>query len=183
VRAAILASLAAAVAVAVVALAGCGGGSAQRETTPPPPPSGTGYFVGSQEGIGATLDLGADDPVSRKVTRALLAEAGPADPPAAVGIASIVNETPSGFDAPRFIAVLESGRGVILVPAAEALREARGPAARAARAALAGVPERVPAEGAGLAYLVLRGAPVDEVASVAMAAGPQPSITLAARRR
>jgi hypothetical protein len=34
-----------------------------------------------------------------------------------------------------------------------------------------------------LAYLVLSGARVDEVASVTMAAGPQPSITLAARRR
>jgi hypothetical protein len=177
------AALAAALAAVVLALAGCGGDAAPRETAPPPPPSGTGYFVGSQEGIGATLDLVGDDPVSRTVTRALLAESGPAAAPAAVGIASIVNETPSGFDAPRFIAILESGRAVILVPAAEALRVAHGPAARAARAALRRVPGRIPSEGAGLAYLVLSGARVDEVASVRMAAGPQPSITLAARRR
>ena len=177
------AAIAAALAAAVLALAGCGGDGAPRETTPAPPPSGTGWFVGSREGIGATLDLAGDDPVSRKVTRALLAEAGPGEPPATVGIASIVNETPSGFAAPRFIAILESGRAVILVPATEALRDARGPAARTARAALEGVPERIPSEGAGLAYLVLRGARVDEVASVTMAAGPEPSITLAARRR
>jgi hypothetical protein len=45
------------------------------------------------------------------------------------------------------------------------------------------VPSRIPSEGAGVAYLVLRGASADEVASVSMAAGPEPSITLAARRR
>jgi hypothetical protein len=100
-----------------------------------------------------------------------------------VGIASVVNETSSGFDAPRFIAILESGRAVILQPAQLALRGARGPSARLARERLAAVPSRVPSEGAGTAYVVLRDASVDEVASVVMAAGPEPSITLAARRR
>jgi hypothetical protein len=166
----------------VLLLAGCGG-DGPAETAPPPPPSGTGYFVGSAEGIGASLDLLGDDPVARTVRRALLAEAGPGEAPPAVGIASIVNDTSTGFDAPRFIAILESGRAVILEPALTALRGAAGPAAREARLLLRDVPSRVPSRGAGVAYLVMRGAPADQVASVRMAAGPQPSITLAARRR
>jgi len=173
---------AAALAAMLLALAGCGDGSRPPETAPPPP-SGTGWFVGSEEGIGATLDMLGDDPVSRSVERALEAQAGPAGEAPDVGIASVVNETASGFDAPRFVAILEGGRAVILTPALEALRGARGPAARQARARLRAVPSRVPAAGAGVAYLVLRGASVDQVASVTMAAGPQPSITLAARRR
>ena len=174
---------AAALAALLLALAGCGEGTPPPETAPPPPASGTGYFVGSSDGIGATLDLLGDDPVSRSVERALVAEVGPTGDLPDVGIASIVNETPSGFDAPRFIAILESGRGVILTPAVEALRGARGPAARLARARLRQVPSRIPSEGAGVAYRVLRGASADEVGSVSMAAGPEPSITLAARRR
>jgi hypothetical protein len=169
-------------ALLVLLLAGCGG-DGPAETAPPPPPSGTGYFVGSAEGIGASLDLLGDDPVARSVRRGLLAEAGPGDAPPAVGIASIVNDTSSGFDAPRFVAILESGRAVILEPALQALRGAAGPAAGDARRRLAAVPSRVPSRGAGVAYLVMRGALVDEVASVRMAAGAQPSITLAARRR
>jgi hypothetical protein len=164
-----------------LAVAGCGGDDRPSQTAPPP--SGTGYLVGSKDGIGATLDLLGDDPVSRAVTRALAAEAGPSGEAPVVGIASIVNETSSGFDAPQFIAVLESGRAVILTPALEALRGARGPAARAARARLRTLPSRVPSRGAGVAYVVLRGASPDEVRSVVMAAGPEPSITLAARRR
>jgi hypothetical protein len=174
---------AAVLAALLLAFAGCGEGTPPPETASPPPASGTGYFVGSSEGIGATLDLLGDDPVSRSVERALVAEVGPTGDIPDVGVASIVNETPSGFDAPRFVAILESGRAVILTPAMEALRGARGPAARLARARLREVPSRVPSEGAGVAYLVLRGASADEVASVSMAAGPQPSITLAARRR
>lgn len=177
------AAAAAAALLVALALAGCGGDGGRAETAPPPPPSGTGFFVGSQGGIGATLDMGGNDPVSRAVTRALLAEAGDEGPVPVVGIASVVNETSSGFDAPRFVAILQSGRGVILQPARLALRGARGPAARLARERLAAVPARVPSEGAGTAYVVLHDASVDEVASVVMAAGPEPAITLAARRR
>jgi hypothetical protein len=169
-------------ALLVLLSAGCGG-EGPAETAPPPPPSGTGYFVGSAEGIGASLDLLGDDPVVRSVRRALLAEAGPGDAPPSVGIASIVNDTSSGFDAPRFIAILESGRAVTLEPAVQALRGAAGPSARDARRRLRAVPARIPSRGGGVAYLVMRGAPADQVASVRMAAGPQPSITLAARRR
>lgn len=174
---------AAALAALLLALAACGEGTPPAPTAPPPPPSGTGYFVGSDEGIGATLDMLGDDPVSRSVERALVAEVGPTGDVPDVGIASIVNETPSGFAAPRFVAILEGGRAVILTPARDALRGARGPAARQARARLRAVPARIPSEGAGVAYLVLRGASADQVAKVVMAAGPQPSITLAARRR
>lgn len=177
------AAAAAALAALLLALAACGEGSPPPETAPPPPPSSTGYFVGSEEGIGATLDMLGDDPVSRAVERAMVAEVGPTGDVPDVGIASIVNETPSGFDAPRFVAILESGRAVILTPAREALRGARGPAAREARARLRDVPSRIPSEGAGVAYLVLRDASADQVAKVVMAAGPQPSITLGARRR
>jgi hypothetical protein len=133
--------------------------------------------------VGATLDLAAGDPVSRAVTRALIADAGPADALPAVGIASVVNDTASGIDALYFTATLEDGRAVVLQSAADALRTARGPAARAARAAVARVPARIPSRGAGVAYVVLRGAPADQVASVAMVAGPAPAITLPARRR
>ena len=45
---------AAAAALLVLLLAGCGG-DGPAETEPPPPPSGTGYFVGSAEGIGASI--------------------------------------------------------------------------------------------------------------------------------
>ncbi|HTI32767.1 MAG TPA: hypothetical protein VL422_03755 [Miltoncostaea sp.] len=177
------AAVAALVAVLVLALAGCGGDDGRAETAPPPPPSGTGYFVGSQGGIGATLDMEGNDPVSRAITRTLLDEVGNQGPVPVVGIASVVNETSSGFDGPRFIAILDSGRAVIHEPAMQVLRGARGPAARLARERLARVPARVPSEGAGTAYVVLRGASVDEVAKVVMAAGPESSITLAARRR
>ncbi|HET6692232.1 MAG TPA: hypothetical protein VFG74_15355 [Miltoncostaeaceae bacterium] len=173
---------AAALAALLLAVAGCGDGAPPTETAPPPP-SGTGWFVGSEGGIGATLDMRGDDPVSRSVERALASEAGAGGEAPDVGIASIVNETASGFDAPRFIAILESGRGVTLTPALEALRGVRGPAARQARARLRAEPARVPSRSAGVAYLVLRGASVDRIASVTMAAGPQPAITLAARRR
>ena len=174
---------AAAIAALLLALAGCGDGPPPPQTAPPPPASGTGYFVGSGDGIGATLDMLGDDPVSRSVERALVAEVGPTGDLPDVGIASIVNETSSGFDAPGFVAILEGGRAVILTPALEALRGARGPAARQARARLRTVPSRVPSMGAGVAYLVLRGADADQISSVTMAAGPEPSITLAARRR
>jgi hypothetical protein len=173
---------AAALAALLLALAGCGDGSPPPQPAPPPP-SGTGWFVGSEGGIGATLDLRGDDPVSRSVAHALAGAAGPAGEAPDVGIASIVNETSSGFDAPRFVAILDNGRGVILIPALEALRGVTGPAARQARARLRAVRSRIDARSAGAAYLVLRGASVDRVASVVMAAGPQPSITLAARRR
>jgi hypothetical protein len=166
-----------------VLAAGCGGSGGTPDTAPAPPPSGTGYFVGSQGGIGASLDLLGEDPVSRAVDRALLAEGGPGGTLPEVGIASIVNETPAGFAQPRLVAILESGRAVILTPAAQALRGAHGPAARAARERLRVVPRRVPGEGAAVAYVVLRGASADEVASVLMAAGPEQPITLAARRR
>ena len=170
-------------AVALLLAAGCGGSGGPADTAPAPPPSGTGYFVGSQGGIGASVDLLGEDPISRAIDQALLAQGGPGGNLPEVGIASIVNETPAGFRQPGMVAVLESGRAVILVPAAEALRGAHGPAARAARASLRAVPRRVPAEGAAVAYLVLQGASADEVASIRMAAGPHPPITLSARRR
>jgi len=172
-----------AAAAALLLAAGCGGSGEPVATAPAPPPSGTGYFVGSEDGIGASLDLLGEDPVSRAVDRALLAQGGEPGTLPDVGLASIVNETATGFALPRFVAILEGGRAVILVPAAEALRAARGPAARRARALLRSAPRRVPAEGAAVAYLVLPGAAADAVDSVRMAAGPEPAIVLSARRR
>ena len=177
------AALAAAAAAALLLAAGCGGSAEPVATAPAPPPSGTGYFVGSEGGIGASLDLLGEDPVSHAVDRALLAQGGEPGTVPDVGVLSIVNETAAGFSIPGLVAILENGRGVILVPAARALRAASGPAARRARALLRVMPRRVPAEGAAVAYVVLSGASADAVDSVLMAAGPEPAIVLRARRR
>jgi hypothetical protein len=172
-----------ALAIAAAAAAGCTG-SADRTTPPPPPPppDGTGYFVGSgPHGIGASLDLMAEDPITRAVERAL-ASLGQ-DRGADVGVASVVDDGPTPVPAPRFVAGFDDGGAVPLEPAIDAVTSGRTRAARIARRMLAAAPRRVPAGGAGTFYVILRGAPVDEVTSVVMVAVPGVPVTLTPRRR
>jgi hypothetical protein len=172
-------------AAAALALAGCSpaGGPGPPGTVPESAPAGTGYFVGTgPEGVGASLDLLGEDPVTRVVAAALRARDGRPGSVASVGVASVVNDGRLGIALPRFVAVLASGGAVALPPSSRILRPGDGPAARRALAALARAPERVPPGGAATAYVVLEGPSPAAVASVRMVVAGKP-ITLAARRR
>lgn len=170
-------------AAAALAGAGCAQGPEPSRAGIEPPPSGTGYFVGAgADGLGASLDLLADDPVVRLVDAAFAARDGGRSVPA-VGVASVVNDGPVGTPMPRFIADLATGRALPLREAADVLRPGEGPEARRALARLAALPARVGAEGAATAYVVLLAVPVAEVESVRMVVPRGPQITLAARRR
>lgn len=171
---------AAAGALAILALAGCSArGPAPARPPAPPEPRGTGYFVGTgPDGVGASLDLFADDPVVREIDAALAARGGPRADRPAVGVASIVNDGRFGILAPRFIADLSTGGALPLRSAADALAGATGPAAR-----LGDAPRRVPGGGAATAYVVLEGAAPEAVGSVRMVLARGGSVTLSARRR
>ena len=176
---------AAAGALAILVLAGCsGGGPAPARPPAPPEPRGTGYFVGTgPDGVGASLDLFADDPIVREIDAALAARGGPRGDRPAVGVASIVNDGRFGILTPRFIADLSTGGALPLRSAADALSGAAGPAARRARARLGDAPRRVPGGGAVTAYVVLEGAAPEAVGSVRMVLARGGSVTLTARRR
>ena len=170
----------------VLALGGCASSSpaGSPQTAPEPAPTGTGYFVGTgPDGIGASLDLLADDPVVQIVDTALRAQDGRAGTVDSVGVASVVNEGPFEIATPRFVAELADGGAVPLPRAADVLRAGDGPAARRALARLRAVATRVPGDGAVTTYVVLEGlspATVEAVRMVVVAGEP---ITLAARRR
>jgi hypothetical protein len=180
------AALAAAAAVAALA-AGCGGGDGRStEAEPPAPPEamGSGYFVGTApNGVGATVDLLAADPVVAALDRALVPTTSPGLPAPAVGIASVVNDSPRAALAPRFSAVLDTGAVVPLVPAAEALGAPQDAAAR--RAARLLPPDRPLLDGGAstVQYLVLRGAVPGRVAEVRMTTGRVGPTRLAPRPR
>ena len=74
----------------------------------PPPPSGTGLLRRhGEDGVGASLDLSGQDPVSQAVDP----RCAPGGEPGAVpdvGVASVVNEAPSVPGA-AFVATLEGG--------------------------------------------------------------------------
>jgi hypothetical protein len=173
-------------ALAALALAGAGCSPSTEPTRvePEPEPAGTAYFVGAgADGIGASLDLLADDPVVRLVDAALAARGGERGAEPSVGVVSVVNDGRFGTPVPRFIADLSSGGAVPLRDPADLLRPEDGPRARRALTRLSALPRRVPAEGAATAYVVLVAAPPAEVASVRMVVAGEPPITLAARRR
>lgn len=177
-------ALAAALAGAALVGAGCSPGASPSRAVPEPVPAGTAYFVGTgSDGIGASLDLLAEDPVVRLVDAALAARGAERGAEPSVGVASIVNDGPLGTPVPRFIAELSGGGAVPLRDAADVLRPGDGPEARRALARLGASAARVPAEGAATAYVVLEGAPAAEVASVRMVVPGAAPITLAARRR
>lgn len=180
------AAAAAAVAALACAVAGCGS-SQPVGTGPPAPepaPAGTGYFVGTgPDGIGASLDLLADDPTVRAVGDALAATVSPPDRAPAVGIASVVNDGPLGIAAPTFTALFANGGALPIPDARTAIEGLRGPAARRARALLGAAPVRVPAGGATTQYVVLAGARPPEVDAVRMSSPPLEPIRMEARRR
>ena len=125
---------------------------ARRPTRrPPPPPSGTGYFVGlAAAGIGASVDLLGDGPgLARGRPGPALARGRRRAAPSRRSASPRSSTRPRpASGTPGFVAVLESGRAVILVPAAEALRGAPRPRGPAARARLrAGAARAVPAGG------------------------------------
>ena len=176
-------ALAAVLVASALAGAGCAQGPEPSRVGIEPPPSGTGYFVGrGADGLGASLDLLADDPVVRLVDAALAARDGGRSAPS-VGVASVVNDGPAGRPMPRFIADLATGGALPLREASDVLRRDEGPEARRALARLDAISARVPAEGAATAYVVLQAVPAAEVASVRMVVPRGAPITLAARRR
>lgn len=168
--------------LAALAVAGCAaGGPGPAKPPAAPEPSGTGYFVGrGSEGVGVSLDLLGEDPVTRAVDAALAARGARE---AAVGIVSVVNGSRAGIGMPRFTADLAAGGSVPLTPAADAIAGEDGPAAARARRMLARLPRRVPAEGAGTAYVVLAASTPAAVGSVRMVDPAGRTVTLAARRR
>lgn len=173
-------------ALAALALsgAGCSPSVEPSRGEAEPAPSGTAWFVGAgADGIGASLDLLADDPVVRLVDAALAARGAERGGEPSVGVVSIVNDGRLGTPMPRFIADLSTGGAVPLRDPADVLRAGDGPEARRALARLSALPRRVPAEGAATAYVVLDAAPSAEVASVRMVVARGDPITLAARRR
>lgn len=173
-------------ALAAVALAGAGCSPAAEPSRGEPEraPAGTAFFVGTgADGIGASLDLLADDPVVRLVDAALAARGEERGGEPSVAVVSLVNDGRLGTPMPRFIADLSTGGAVPLRGAADLLRPGDGPEARRALARLSALPRRVPAEGAATAYVVLEAAPAAEVASVRMLMARGGSITLAARPR
>jgi hypothetical protein len=178
---------AAAALAAALAAAGCSsaGTSGPPRTAPDDtPPSGTGYFVGTGPGgVGATLDLLGEDPVTDAIDAALRVNADPRLEIPAVGIASVVDGGRVGIPAPRFVAELADGTAVPLPRAADVLRPQDGPEARRALALLRRVPVRVKAGGAATLYVVLRGPTPAEVASARMVVVRGEPIALAARRR
>lgn len=179
------ARLAAGLAAVVLALAGCSsaGAPGPQRAEPEPAPTGTGYFVGTgPRGVGASLDLFGEDPISRAIDAALRERDG-GRTESSVGIASIVNEGTLGIAAPRFVAELAGGGAIPLRSAAGVLRAIDGPSGRRAIERLRAVPTRVPAGGAATTYVVLEGAAPAAVESVRMVVVGGTPIALAARRR
>jgi hypothetical protein len=175
---------AAVLAATALAGAGCSPGAEPAREIVEPPPAGTGYFVGAgSDGVGASLDLLAVDPVVRLVDAALAARGAGRGGEPSVGVASVVNDGRAGIPSPRFIADLSTGGAVPLPEAADVLRPQEGPEARRALARLVEPPGRVPAESAATVYVVLQAAPAAEVASVRMVVARGAPITLDARRR
>lgn len=174
-----------AVCAALLALHGCGGGgSAPPPEDPPPTRPGSAYFVGTgADGVGATLDLEGQDPVTEAVDAALRARDGVAGEGPVVGVASVVNEGARVLPAPTFIAQFEGGGALALESAAAVVAEADGPAARRALRLLGRPPVVVPAGGADTLYVVLRGAAPGEVDSVRMVVRPGEIVMLQARSR
>ncbi len=172
--------------VVVLTLGGCAssGPAGPPRTAPEPAPGGSGYFVGTGPGgIGASLDLLADDPVVQILDTALRAQDGRVGTVASVGVASVVNEGPFETATPRFVAELAGGGAVPLPRAADVLRARDGPAARRALERLRSVATRVPGKGAVTTYVVLEGLSPAAVESVRMVVVAGESITLTARRR
>jgi hypothetical protein len=170
----------------VLGLGGCSstGAPGPQRAAPEPPPTGTGYFVGTgPQGVGASLDLFGDDPVSRAIEAALRERDPGATTESSVGIASIVNEGTLGIAAPRFVAELAGGGAIPLRSAAGVIRAVDGPAGRRALGRLGAVPSRVPAGGSATTYVVLEGAAPAAVESVRMVVVGGSPVALAARRR
>jgi hypothetical protein len=169
----------------LLALAGCGDdGAAPPPADPPPARPGSAYFVGTgEDGVGATLDLEGQDPVTRAVDAALRARDGVVGEGPVVGVASVVNEGPSVVRAPTFIATFEGGGALALESARDVVAEADGPAARRALAVLGRPPLLIPAEGADTIYVVMRGAAPGDVEAVKMVLGPDRIVMLEARPR
>jgi hypothetical protein len=177
----------AAVAVAAAALAaGCGGGGAPAPPPAPQPPeaTGSGYFVGTApNGVGATVDLLAADPVVAALDAALLPTTAAGEPAPAVGIASVVNDSARPAPAPRFSAVLDTGVVVPLTPAEQALGGRADALARRAARLLPPAPAIVQGGASAVEYVVLRGAVPGRVAEVRMATGAEGLARLAPRPR
>ena len=174
-------------ALAAAALAaGCGGGSPSPAPQPPAPPEalGSGYFVGTgPDGVGATVDLRAADATVRALEAALRQGAPPGEPPPAVGIASVVNDSRRAAPAPRFIAVLDSGELLPLRPAADALGTRTDPLARRAARLMPAPRSVLPGGASAVEYVVLRGVVPGRVAEVRMTTGTGTPARLAPRPR
>jgi len=147
----------AALALGALALGGCG---AATRTTPPaatgPPPA---FATSPSGGVGATVDFGASDAVTRALRRAL--------PGVTLALASVVNDAGRLVPVPAFTATAADGR---TVPLADAWRRLAGRDDAAARRARALLPltAAMPSGGSALVYLTLTGIPPADVVGVGM---------------
>ena len=150
------------VAAAATGLAACGGGGGRTASTGRTT-ANPDYFVGEGDGVGASVDFGAEDAVTR-VLRPALAR-GPR--PAAVAVASILNSTSRAAPAPVFAGVLADGSTVPLTSAWLVLGGRDDPAARRARGLL---PEPGPLapDATTAIYLTLSGRRPADLAGVRM---------------
>ncbi len=175
--------VAAAIALAALAL-GCATACTGDAPTPRPvattTPKGSGYFVGrSPEGVGAAVDLQAHDRITERAAEALLDLPEPAGRPAVtVGVASVVNDGGLPVPLPRFIAVMDGGGAVPLLPARTA-----GLGIPGAREIFPTPPLFVPADGAATVHLVLRNVHPAEVHAVKMVVRAGEPVVLSAHRR
>lgn len=177
---------AAATVAAVAAVAACGSGGRAGEPAPGPvtAPDGSGLFAGSgADGVGATVDLEAHDPVTRAVGAVLRTNAGPGGEVPAIGIAAVVNDGPRAVPAPSFVAILDGGGAAPLGDPRDLVPDPGGRAARRALAMLGPSPVTVPSGGAATVYVALPHADPGEVDSVRMVVVPGRPVTLRARSR
>ena len=146
-----------AVALAALALGGCG--AATRTTTPTVPGPPPAFATSPAGGVGASVDFGASDAVTRALRRAL--------PGVALVLASVVNDAGRLVPVPAFTATAADGRTMPLVDAWRRLAGRNDPAARRARALLP-LTAAMPNGGSALVYLTLTGIPPADVVGVGM---------------
>jgi hypothetical protein len=160
-------------------IAGCGGGAGGTSATESRPPAASGLFVGrAGDGLGASVDFGGFDRVTRALRPAL--GSGPGAP--AIGVASVVNGSNGLRPVPTFSGVRADGGQVAMPSAWRALSRRDDTAARRARALLAPLAP-IPPDGSVAVYLVLPGGRPSELAAVRMLTGSGERVDLGPRSR
>lgn len=157
---------------------GCGGGS---EVSKPEPQTieYTGYFTGrSADGVGASADMAGFDAVATLVDRALVGR----EPPRALVIVAVVNNSAAAITRPRFSAEIVAGGIRPLRTARSVLVDRTDRDARRAVRALGRTPTSIRPATSRPLYLVVDGARREQVVSLRMNVDGEIT-TLAPRQR